>query len=272
MKRGDEMSTDSYLVHSATSGGYLSQPSKKYPFLFSTKDNGVLALDGLWEKYPYFLPCVVSATITWCSILLGIFFLEETLASKVRQKKEKEEAKRSASERTGLLSEISQPTSYDSTAMNGGDSTQSLRENLSNTLPNNTAAGERPAFGRPTRKRSRMPLIHVQSWTSGFTPAQSRDASPAPRAEEQSQGSSSHQRTPMRESSTAHVDGGKDEGIFGLLKIAHIRRIMLSYAFLSLTSVSLDSVQVLYFVSREWSPPSSGLDNSHRHYSLLLPH
>ncbi|UZJ52847.1 hypothetical protein CBS101457_002167 [Exobasidium rhododendri] len=216
-------------------GGYLSQPSKKYPFLFSTREDGLLALNGLWERYPYFLPCVVSATITWCSIMLGIFFLEETLPSKVVQTPSSVGGKKKATEQTALLSASNHARSYDSTAPRPA-SIATANTQHSTDAPLNREPSR--SFHQPSRKRSRMSLGRVQSWTSGFTPTQSRDASPA-----------------LEQTSPLSSEGeGDDSGIIGLLKIAHIRDIMLSYAFLSLTSVALDSVQVLYF----WEPITLG--------------
>ncbi|KAG2137627.1 MFS general substrate transporter [Suillus bovinus] len=58
-------------------GGTLARPQDNWPRLFAHP---------FWNKYPYFLPCAVSA----CGFLLGffvvLFFLEETLSSKRRRK------------------------------------------------------------------------------------------------------------------------------------------------------------------------------------------
>lgn len=233
-------------------GGYLSQPAKKYPSIFSTSHGGLLALNGLWEHYPYFLPCVVSALLTWISVVLGLVFLKETLPRKIAEEKAAKEragASATASDRTLLLSSASVPVSYDSTTTAPSSRTasspaQSTQDdpNTTNTLP------PRPAFARPTQRRSRMSLGHVQSWTSGYTPTQSREGSPAPSTER------GVRRSHLVESNEAPSVDDVDEGVTRLLRIPHIRQMMLSYAFLSLTSVSLDSVQVLYF----WEPISLG--------------
>jgi hypothetical protein len=196
--------------------------------------------------------------MTWFSILLGAFYLEETLASKVQIKTRASEAKKKVSEQTSLLTSANQPTAYDSTSSTERNTDSNGTQPSENTAPHHhptqSASHERPPFSRPLRKRSRRSLAHVQSWTSGYTPTHSRDSSPAaaPSGRKQRPASSAGvERTDLHDSTTFDDDEGeeKDEGIIGLLKIAHIRRIMLSYAFLSLTSVSLDSVQVLYFVS-----------------------
>jgi hypothetical protein len=51
-------------------GGYLAQPAKFYPHLFSA--------DGIFGNYPYLLPNLVSVIIIVIAILQGIVFLEET--------------------------------------------------------------------------------------------------------------------------------------------------------------------------------------------------
>lgn len=207
-----------------TVGGYLSQPAKKYPSIFSTQDEGLLALGGLWERYPYFLPCIVSSLMTWCSLILGAFLLQETLPSKVAERERGRSAAGKATEQTPLLRDSALRPSENQGATSVGESAGSSQHR---TLPTSPASN-RPSFARPRRKRSRMGLGQVQSWTSGFTPIQSRDASPVRGAPQPD----------------------KDEGVMGLLRVAHVRQIMLSYAFLSLTSVALDAVQVLYFVGR----------------------
>ncbi|KAG2075681.1 MFS general substrate transporter [Suillus decipiens] len=58
-------------------GGTLARPQDNWPGLFAHP---------FWSKYPYFLPCAVSA----CGLVLGffvlLFFLEETLSTKRRPK------------------------------------------------------------------------------------------------------------------------------------------------------------------------------------------
>ncbi|KAG8884489.1 hypothetical protein FRB98_002352 [Tulasnella sp. 332] len=73
-------------------GGNLSHPTERYPSLFGN---------------PYFLPCAVSSSITLCSILIAIFFLEETLASKVLAWKDKLAGKDGIVERYSATTETS---------------------------------------------------------------------------------------------------------------------------------------------------------------------
>ncbi|KAG8985134.1 hypothetical protein FRB93_006086 [Tulasnella sp. JGI-2019a] len=54
-------------------GGNLSHPAERYPSIFG----GIQFL----QRRPYFLPCFVSSSITIFSILIALFFLEETLPS-----------------------------------------------------------------------------------------------------------------------------------------------------------------------------------------------
>ncbi|EGF99298.1 uncharacterized protein MELLADRAFT_94766 [Melampsora larici-populina 98AG31] len=59
-------------------GGFLAFPAQNFPSTF-----------GHWKffnDYPYFLPCFVGGMLNFFAILLGIFVLEETLASKRKKK------------------------------------------------------------------------------------------------------------------------------------------------------------------------------------------
>lgn len=51
-------------------GGFLAQPAKFYPHLFSS--------DGIFGQYPYLLPNLLSVAVCVIAIVQGIFFLEET--------------------------------------------------------------------------------------------------------------------------------------------------------------------------------------------------
>lgn len=61
-------------------GGTFSHAASKYPSLLGY---------AIFEKYPYFFPCLVSAIIAFVGVLLGFVFLEETLPSKRRRNNEK---------------------------------------------------------------------------------------------------------------------------------------------------------------------------------------
>ncbi|KAI6043087.1 major facilitator superfamily domain-containing protein [Pisolithus marmoratus] len=61
-------------------GGTFSHAASKYPDLLGY---------AIFEKYPYFFPCLVSAIIAFVGVLLGFAFLEETLPSKCRRNTEK---------------------------------------------------------------------------------------------------------------------------------------------------------------------------------------
>lgn len=125
-------------------GGYLSKPAEQYPEYFSR--GGKFGMGGIWEEYPFFLPCAVSAVITLCSIVLGAFFLEETLPSIVEQR---EAAKATPPEH------------------NEG------RERYGAIEP----TPRRP----PARLRSgSTSSIRVHSWASGFTPTSTPPRSPSP--------------------------------------------------------------------------------------------
>ncbi|MCO5559244.1 hypothetical protein L7F22_012839 [Adiantum nelumboides] len=122
-------------------GGYLSRPALRYPHLFAA--HGSLGFNGLWEEYPYFLPCVVSACITWISVLLGVFFLEETLPSKVQAKREKLARKKAAKAAQEQRDEDQSPLL--------GSSSDGRARSSSPTSYGATAASPRPDGTVPSR-------------------------------------------------------------------------------------------------------------------------
>ncbi|KAG8943142.1 hypothetical protein FRC03_002645 [Tulasnella sp. 419] len=63
----------------STIGGLLSHPAERYPTIFGEI--------GILKSRPYFLPCFVSASITASSVLFALIFLEESLPSKVEEKR-----------------------------------------------------------------------------------------------------------------------------------------------------------------------------------------
>eukprot|EP01090_Pellita_catalonica_P007271 TRINITY_DN1787_c0_g1_i1.p1 TRINITY_DN1787_c0_g1~~TRINITY_DN1787_c0_g1_i1.p1 ORF type:complete len:118 (+),score=12.28 TRINITY_DN1787_c0_g1_i1:50-403(+) len=63
-----------------TLGGFTSQPHEKAPELFEHTGD-------FFHDYQFFLPCALSAIISFIGFVFGYFFLEETLASKVLKNK-----------------------------------------------------------------------------------------------------------------------------------------------------------------------------------------
>ncbi|PCH36125.1 MFS general substrate transporter [Wolfiporia cocos MD-104 SS10] len=59
-------------------GGTFSNPAEEFPRWFDTP---------FWRAYPYFLPCLVTASIALVALLLAVFVLEETLPAKRRSHK-----------------------------------------------------------------------------------------------------------------------------------------------------------------------------------------
>ncbi|MBW0483705.1 hypothetical protein O181_023420 [Austropuccinia psidii MF-1] len=59
-------------------GGYLALPAQQFPNLFGNCT--------FLKEYPYFLPCLIGGLLNFVAIILGIFFLEETLESKRKSK------------------------------------------------------------------------------------------------------------------------------------------------------------------------------------------
>jgi len=54
-------------------GGALSRPAERYPYTFGNSE--------FLKKYPYFLPCAVSATFSALAWVLALVFLKETVSS-----------------------------------------------------------------------------------------------------------------------------------------------------------------------------------------------
>ncbi|POW18253.1 hypothetical protein PSHT_06002 [Puccinia striiformis] len=57
-------------------GGYLAKPATQYPEYFGKIE---FLID-----YPYFLPCFIAGMINLLAVIVGFFFLDETLPSKKR--------------------------------------------------------------------------------------------------------------------------------------------------------------------------------------------
>lgn len=192
-------------------GGYLSRPAEKYPDVFG--QGRWLGLGGLWVRYPFALPCVVSSAITVASIVLGVVALEETLPEIVERKKlEKEQRQRRL--RGDEIAAISTARGYGYGSighLNGADDDN-----------NNGASASAPIARKPAPRRASTSSIRVQSWQSGYTPT----ASPTP-------------SSPLPE---PHPTPSIGE----LLSIPQIQKVMISYAFLALIAVSLDAVLVLF--------------------------
>jgi MFS family permease len=58
------------MIIGAAMGGFLAEPARYYPFLFS--------LDGLFGKFPYLLPNLVAVGFILIALIQGYFLLEET--------------------------------------------------------------------------------------------------------------------------------------------------------------------------------------------------
>ncbi|XP_058966222.2 uncharacterized protein [Pocillopora verrucosa] len=61
------------LIIGPAIGGYLAEPSQKYPSVF-TKDS-------LFNKFPFFLPCLLNCAALLLTVVLAYFYLPETLVT-----------------------------------------------------------------------------------------------------------------------------------------------------------------------------------------------
>ncbi|PWZ01190.1 MFS general substrate transporter [Testicularia cyperi] len=217
-------------------GGYLAKPAQQYPWLFGP--GGSLYMHGLWQNFPYFLPCAISALITINSMILAALFLEETLPEIVEQR-EKKRLEEDALRR-GLLEP--RPEDDTDTAVHSNGTT------VANYGATDNSAVSHPTL-RPGARRGRRgsrSIARVQSWTSGFTPNDSpvrgQSRSPSPSRHLASGGIGCNGSA----LDTNGSDSSSQEGVLDLLKIPQIQSVLLSYAFLSLIAVALDAVLVLY--------------------------
>ncbi|CAO1636295.1 unnamed protein product [Sympodiomycopsis kandeliae] len=293
-------------------GGFLSQPAKEHPSWFA-KD-APLGLGGLWETFPYLLPCLISGTISWLAILLGFLKLEETLPrivkkkQKMREQQERQKLLQSqqqaspdhdAQERRLLRSPSAsehdaQPFSKRLSRLSwyGSITRRSQQNRVDQASGDNGSEPDTPPILQRKRSQRFQPKFgRVSSFYSGFTPTVSQVPSPSqtpPRRETepvdehrtQAIESSNHQQAndtvpeaiqrlndsgiEQRQAQKAPQDGatpsngnsdttaGKDDddrsgSIGSILKNPHIQRLLITQAFLSLTMVGLDSMQVLYF-------------------------
>lgn len=199
-------------------GGYLSKPAEQYPGTFGK--GAWLGLGGVWERVPFFLPCLVSAMITVASIVAGALFLEETLPEIVERREREQAAKQQQQLQSNSSSAIA------ANGLNGYgtiDSSSGISLNHSSLENDNSTAPLR----RPSARRASTSGIRVHSWHSGFTPTHTPPRSPSP---------------PL--SPTRRTE--EHSSVWELLSIPQIQTVMISYAFLALISVALDAVLVLY--------------------------
>lgn len=185
-------------------GGYLSRPADRYPETFGA--DAPFGFGGLWETFPYFLPCIISGCITGSAIVLGVTQLPETLPKivKRREKQRLRKLKREQQQQHRLGQEGSdegeqsadQPTRPLLRSPSASETdAQPISRRLSRwswygtmrRVPEDDAASDRSASNspspapearrRPQRFKSR--LGRVSSFYSGWTPTASQVASPA---------------------------------------------------------------------------------------------
>jgi len=82
-------------------GGYLSKPVLNLPDLFG-KGSPFYFL-GLFEVYPYALPCLTASFVTFFSFLLGLVFLKETHPGILRAREEKNRREREGTEESQVV-------------------------------------------------------------------------------------------------------------------------------------------------------------------------
>ncbi|KAI1379546.1 MFS general substrate transporter [Hypoxylon crocopeplum] len=105
-------------------GGFLAQPAKFYPSLFPA--------DGLFGRYPYLLPNLVSVIVIVLAIVQGILFLEETNPrhGKATHESVFEEEDDTVDERTPLHRPKNRRSSARSQSRAGSDRPMFIEESL----------------------------------------------------------------------------------------------------------------------------------------------
>ncbi|KAL1922452.1 uncharacterized protein VTP21DRAFT_9991 [Calcarisporiella thermophila] len=191
----------------AALGGFLANPAKQYPSLF-----------GHWpffHDYPYFLPCFVGSCFSFCGLVFGALFLEETLASK-------RPSKQGLEHRPLLAQETSSHDiqDYGATDMERKPSDSTLRE-------------DEFSAGDPSRRNS--------------TPSLSSTRSTAPSLPESTGGSSNYSgsTTLSRVSEPDKGDPPSPTSIRSALTPAILLAVC-SYCLLSLQSVMWDELYNLW--------------------------
>lgn len=141
-------------------GGFLAQPVKNLPWLFGPK--GVLNLGGgeqgvEWMvKYPFALPTLFNAWVLFCSLLLAVLGLKETLAQKAGRRDRGIEAGRAL---TSILLSLFRKKTSEYSPLNVDDADESssslpLQEASSSSSPappNPRPAGPGGPGGPPKR-------------------------------------------------------------------------------------------------------------------------
>ncbi|KAM6504172.1 Major facilitator superfamily domain containing protein [Amanita muscaria] len=61
-------------------GGSLSHPHERFPIVFTS---------GFWREFPYFLPCFAVAAFTFFCVVITLFFFNETLPRRHKQRSSK---------------------------------------------------------------------------------------------------------------------------------------------------------------------------------------
>lgn len=212
-------------------GGFLAQPAQQYPGWFSK--GAILGLGGLWENFPYFLPCTVAGTLASLSIVFGILFLPETLPRIVKERKRAQER---------------------SEASEGSASPVSVKQKQPRFRSRLGRVSSFYSGFTPTASGAASP----QSGANGRQgPNGNVAAAATARLEEEQEQPSCTESADRSNDTQSAVRNDNPEGnsgsITSLIRTLHIQRLLVTQAFLSLVMVGLDAMQILYFVSgRNW--------------------
>ncbi|KAK0521108.1 hypothetical protein OC835_006988 [Tilletia horrida] len=225
-------------------GGFLVFPARRFPTLFGNQD-APFYFKGLWWHRPYLLPCLLVASLSFVSFLVTVLFLPETLPSKVAEiERKKKEAALLKKKRKSM-------------AANGGpreaggedDEDEERRPLLASGVdPNAPASSSSLAVRRNENGRERE---HSGTTTPGapLSPRSPFLEYPDPNSSGISLGASAR-ILPASTTTDTVLEEGEGESpsssSMDILRIPHVRSVLLSFSALSFCGTGFEAVLVLF--------------------------
>ncbi|KAK0552363.1 hypothetical protein OC845_001738 [Tilletia horrida] len=158
-------------------GGFFVFPARQFPKLFGNKD-APFYFNAFWVKNPYALPCLFVSCLSLLGLVVMVFFLPETLASKVQEIERKKAERKAAKQTLGSGPDEEQtPLLHSSRRIvaNGGPTTTSngaLVPTASARIASDSTAGQvGPAPRSPSESSSPWSMLripHVRSVIMSF--------------------------------------------------------------------------------------------------------
>ncbi|CAD6888781.1 unnamed protein product [Tilletia controversa] len=195
-------------------GGFLVYPASRFPALFGNSD-APFYWDGFWLHKPYLLPCLAVACLSFASFLVTLFFLPETLPSKVAELKERE--------RKRMESELEREEEETRVAVE----------------PELRRRRQRAGGDREEGDDERTPLLGDRGLDTSAS-----HASPDNRNADISTTNGATAAEPIEDDSDK--DAPSSSSSWSILRIPHVRNVLFSFGILSFLSVGIEAVLVLF--------------------------